>query len=180
MKSLAWIPTLLLAAQLSTPVYSQPASALTGSVLALDNSPQQSIVVQAIQVARPGGSNLPGYASTANGRLLSTITDRSGGYSFGNLRSGQYQVRCHLVGSFAYFQGGRMLQVEEGKTMSGIDFRLPPVRKGVWRQITTADGLVDGRVFCAIEDAEGHLWFGTRNGVSRFDGSEFMNLHFEK
>ena len=74
---LAWIPTLLLAAQLSTPVYSQPASALAGSVLALDNSPQQSIVVQAIQVARPDGSNLPGDASTANGRLpsnTSTVT----------------------------------------------------------------------------------------------------------
>ncbi len=38
---------------------------------------------------------------------------------------------------------------------------------------TTADGLASGRVFDAVEDARGFLWFATSDGVSRFDGVRF-------
>jgi len=39
-----------------------------------------------------------------------------------------------------------------------------------WTTYTTADGLVDNRV-CAVAAApDGALWFGTRQGVSRFTG----------
>jgi ligand-binding sensor domain-containing protein len=44
------------------------------------------------------------------------------------------------------------------------------------RAYTTRDGLSSDLVYSAIEDKEGYLWFCTDAGVSRFDGTEFMNL----
>lgn len=43
------------------------------------------------------------------------------------------------------------------------------------RAYTTADGLASNQVYCALEDKEGLMWFGTDAGVSRFDGTEFRN-----
>lgn len=41
---------------------------------------------------------------------------------------------------------------------------------------TTADGLSGNDVATAIEDAEGFLWLGTDQGLSRFDGKEFRSF----
>jgi hypothetical protein len=38
------------------------------------------------------------------------------------------------------------------------------------------DGLAGSIVYCAVEDKDGFLWFGTENGVSRFDGTHFQNF----
>ena len=46
----------------------------------------------------------------------------------------------------------------------------------VHRRYTTADGLPSNVVYCAFQDRDGFLWFGTEVGVSRFDGHHFMNL----
>ncbi len=35
------------------------------------------------------------------------------------------------------------------------------------------DGLASREVFCAIQDNEGFMWFGTRNGLNRYDGKNF-------
>lgn len=35
---------------------------------------------------------------------------------------------------------------------------------------TTADGLVDNNVLCATSQGSGVMWFGTQNGISKFDG----------
>ncbi len=37
------------------------------------------------------------------------------------------------------------------------------------------DGLAGSKVYCATQDKEGFLWFGTETGVSRFDGTHFKN-----
>ena len=37
------------------------------------------------------------------------------------------------------------------------------------------DGLAGSVVYCATEDKDGFLWFGTETGVSRFDGTHFRN-----
>ncbi|MCB9289743.1 MAG: hypothetical protein H6560_20735 [Lewinellaceae bacterium] len=31
-------------------------------------------------------------------------------------------------------------------------------------------------VHCILQDSEGYIWFGTDNGVSRFDGYTFRNF----
>ncbi len=44
------------------------------------------------------------------------------------------------------------------------------------RSYAMADGLASDQVYCANQDHEGFLWFGTDAGVSRFDGLEFVNF----
>lgn len=38
---------------------------------------------------------------------------------------------------------------------------------------TSADGLAQDRVVCAVRDSRGFMWFCTSDGLSRFDGSRF-------
>ena len=43
------------------------------------------------------------------------------------------------------------------------------------RTYTTADGLARDRVYKIVDDPRGFLWFCTYDGISRFDGYEFVN-----
>ncbi|NQY07545.1 MAG: histidine kinase, partial [Flavobacteriaceae bacterium] len=47
------------------------------------------------------------------------------------------------------------------------------------KNITTEDGLVSNTVHVIYQDNLGYIWFGTDNGVSRFDGYEFVNFSIE-
>jgi ligand-binding sensor domain-containing protein/signal transduction histidine kinase len=40
---------------------------------------------------------------------------------------------------------------------------------------TTADGLARDAINCIVRDSRGFLWFGTPEGISRFDGYKFTN-----
>ncbi len=40
-------------------------------------------------------------------------------------------------------------------------------------RLTTEDGLSDNMVFCALQDRYGFMWFGTRDGLNRYDGHKF-------
>jgi ligand-binding sensor domain-containing protein/DNA-binding CsgD family transcriptional regulator/cbb3-type cytochrome oxidase subunit 3 len=46
-------------------------------------------------------------------------------------------------------------------------------------QITIDDGLSNNTVFCILEDSEGFMWFGSRDGLNRFDGYEFKLFNIE-
>jgi len=48
-------------------------------------------------------------------------------------------------------------------------------RNYVSRYYTTHDGLVQMQVACIYQDRDGYMWFGTKNGASRFDGISFKN-----
>ena len=41
---------------------------------------------------------------------------------------------------------------------------------------TTADGLARDAINCIVRDSRGFLWFGTPEGISRFDGYKFTNF----
>ena len=45
-----------------------------------------------------------------------------------------------------------------------------------FRQFTADDGLPSSEVYEILEDNQGYLWFGTDNGVSRFNGYKFENF----
>ncbi|HEX8961002.1 MAG TPA: two-component regulator propeller domain-containing protein, partial [Geobacteraceae bacterium] len=40
---------------------------------------------------------------------------------------------------------------------------------------TVKDGLLSNDIRVITQDADGYLWIGTRDGVSRFDGRQFVN-----
>ncbi|WP_075590934.1 hybrid sensor histidine kinase/response regulator transcription factor [Labilibacter marinus] len=42
-------------------------------------------------------------------------------------------------------------------------------------QVNNVDGLVNDRVVCIHKDSRGFIWFGTKAGLSRYDGSGFVN-----
>src|SRR3972149_895527 len=43
----------------------------------------------------------------------------------------------------------------------------------IFRQLTDADGLSQSTIFAMIQDKDGYLWFGTIDGLNRYDGYEF-------
>lgn len=40
---------------------------------------------------------------------------------------------------------------------------------------TSQDGLADNMIFCIHKDQKGFMWFGTNNGLSKYDGKSFYN-----
>lgn len=41
---------------------------------------------------------------------------------------------------------------------------------------TTAEGLINNSVNCLVVDANDHLWFGTQEGISKFDGTTWTSI----
>src|SRR5690606_825262 len=39
-----------------------------------------------------------------------------------------------------------------------------------------SEGLSNDAILCSIQDKDGFIWFGTRDGLSRFDGYRFKNF----
>lgn len=46
----------------------------------------------------------------------------------------------------------------------------------VYKNYTVNDGLPSQVVYCALQDKQGYMWFGTDAGVSQFDGKHFKNF----
>jgi DNA-binding NtrC family response regulator/ligand-binding sensor domain-containing protein len=145
---------------------------IEGTLLMLDNTtPHVAVPVQAIR----GGEV-----------MATTLSDESGQYRFTNLERERYQVRCQVLGGYAYYgEGGStvtdedravFLQVKDGVTRDNIDFRFAPFKKGTWKTYNYLDGLAHNVVRFIYRSPGGFLWFGTRDGVSRYDGKEFVNL----
>ena len=46
----------------------------------------------------------------------------------------------------------------------------------MFTQITVKDGLSNNNISSILEDKNGNIWFGSANGVSRFDGQQFLSI----
>jgi ligand-binding sensor domain-containing protein/signal transduction histidine kinase len=46
-----------------------------------------------------------------------------------------------------------------------------------FRHLGTSDGLSEGRIFCMLQDSRGFLWFGTYNGLNKYDGYSFKHYY---
>ena len=45
-----------------------------------------------------------------------------------------------------------------------------------FRHYSSDDGLPSDNINCSFKDSRGYMWFGTENGLSRFDGQSFKNF----
>ncbi|WP_114778586.1 hybrid sensor histidine kinase/response regulator transcription factor [Botryobacter ruber] len=49
-----------------------------------------------------------------------------------------------------------------------------------FRNYTVTDGLSSNTVWAISQDEQGYMWFGTKDGLSRFDGYQFKSFKFDK
>ncbi len=147
---------------------------VSGSLLALDNSPHVNAVVQAVEVV-----------STSSGATREDVVDTKrsdarGHYRFVNLRPGTYRIRSPGFSGYAYYEGGKALTVQSGRPMAGMDLRFAPQKKGGWEIYDTVRGLADNsEVRKILFEPDGSVWFATGGGVSRFDGQDFVSFTTE-
>ena len=148
-------------------------NSIKGMLLMLDDkTPHVAVSVQAIH----------------NGKVIDgVLSDEEGKYSFINLKTGLYQVRCYIPGEYVYYSKSKdkqitealnatSLSVENGKILKNIDFRIAPFKKGTWRNYDTLDGLPHNLVIGICRAPDGVMWFATYGGISRYDGKEFINF----
>ncbi len=179
----------------------RPAISISGRVFAFDNSPHAALPVQAVGRRRAKGEGRNRKVNEASAGaspshdewvvIAGTLSDEGGQYQFINLKPGRYELRCQVMGGYVYYgmeerKDGRMegnaphssfLQVQRGKTLSNLDFRLTPFKKGTWKTYNAVDGLANNLVTAIHQDKAGVLWFGTNGGgVSRYDGKGFVNF----
>ncbi len=50
----------------------------------------------------------------------------------------------------------------------------------LFRNYSVEQGLCSNTVWCINQDQQGYLWFGTKNGLSRFDGYNFKTYQFNE
>src|SRR5882757_6177576 len=48
-----------------------------------------------------------------------------------------------------------------------------------FRHYQVEDGLSNNTVICSIQDKDGFLWFGTKEGLNRFDGYHFKAFNLD-
>lgn len=46
-----------------------------------------------------------------------------------------------------------------------------------FRHYKVENGLSENSVFCCLQDSKGFMWFGTKDGLNRFDGRDFVTFH---
>ena len=167
-------------------------ASIEGTILMLDDTtPHVAMPVQAV---------IPGKDDALERPVALTLSDERGKYKLTNLKPGQYQIRCQVLGGYVYYGSssisevtgthrdgnarasqskiaGGPLEVLPGAALSNIDFRIAPFKKGTWKNYTYfVDGLRNNVVLAIHRDHDGVMWFGTKGGVSQYDGKEFLNL----
>ena len=60
-----------------------------------------------------------------------------------------------------------------------VDGNPPTSGTAHFDRISTADGLPDDVVYAIVQDREGFMWFGTGNGLARYDGYEFIVYQYD-
>jgi signal transduction histidine kinase/CheY-like chemotaxis protein/ligand-binding sensor domain-containing protein len=107
---------------------------------------------------------------------ITTVTDAKGRFRFPEMLPGDYTLRAQVPGRLVEFDDGRVITIDREKPLAEIDFRLRPFKKGQWSSYSHLNGLVDDSLACVFEAADGAMWFGANDGVSRFDGVLFSNF----
>ena len=151
-----------------------PQGGISGKVLALDDTPQQGVVVQLVQ------------SDTAGVRVVrSVMSAGDGSYHFEHVPAGIYQVRCYRPGEYVYYENGRGVAVGAKGEVLGVDMYLATVKRRAWKTYDYIDGLDATTVSTMYQDDADVLWLGTPEGLYHFDGVHFTHrgmdfLHLER
>jgi signal transduction histidine kinase/DNA-binding response OmpR family regulator/ligand-binding sensor domain-containing protein len=103
------------------------------------------------------------------------MSDARGRFRIPSAQPGRYTLRAQVPGGFAAWENGREVTVAADQQLVNLDFTLTPFKQGRWKTYTHENGLAGDHVRCVLQAADGALWFGTDQGVSRFDGRAFSN-----
>src|SRR4051812_12314299 len=63
---------------------------------------------------------------------------------------------------------GRFMLAQNGMVNSNPGYTITK------RLLSTEDGLASHEIFCGVQDKAGFMWFGTRNGLNRYDGKNCL------
>jgi signal transduction histidine kinase/ligand-binding sensor domain-containing protein/CheY-like chemotaxis protein len=145
-----------------------PAIRISGAVRALDDTPLPGVLVQAL---------------TQDGKVVASAHSGDlGKYYFANLRPGPYRVRVQtpdrdLYGGAGTDGKGALYQVQKGKILDQVNFRLAPFKKGQWKSYTPVDGLIAESIEGMCQPRDGMLWLASLGqGVWYYDGEQFASL----
>jgi signal transduction histidine kinase/streptogramin lyase len=168
------------------------AVSILGQVLALDRSPQNAIVVQALREPDGAGTRME-HVPAGNGRIQSllpmppfsetVLSGTNGNFQFVNLRPGFYRLRCHGPEGFisptnnpGEMNPGPVL-VAPGRTNEFVQFVFANAKKGVWQNYQITRGLTQLNPVSIHRTSDGLLWVGTSDGtVHSYDGVSFRML----
>jgi len=162
----------------------KPAVSISGSLMTPNEAipptavPVEAIIPSFIANNENDDSDDTPVAHDESQIIATTLNDERGQYRFINLKPGEYQLRCQILGGYAYYgENETLLQVERGKTLTNIDFYLTPFKKGMWKTFGPLDGLGGNYITCIHGTPDGMIWFGTwGGGVSRYDGKKFVTF----
>ncbi len=150
-----------------------PAVSISGKVTAFDGSALSDVGIMVVRADAPlweaGQLKPPGLVAAT------VTTNGTPGYSFLNLRPGEYRMSLVLPDGHLPFRGGEAVRIQPGQSVEA-DFQIAPFHKGRWRRYSSANGLPSNRTRDLQFTPDGALWIATMNGVSRFDGARFTNL----
>ena len=128
-------------------------------------------------------------------RLETRTHTASGGHFRLDLPAGKYRLRAELGSEEGVSQ---QLEVYADSTLDmtlavqptagvrivagpGTAIKASPgVRQGMWHTFGIMDGIHGGNIHGIVQDRDGTLWFGTQDGLHRFDGQYFTRYttHF--
>jgi len=63
---------------------------------------------------------------------------------------------------------------------NGLGAPAGPGRRIEFRRLTLEDGLSQSTAHCIVQDSRGFMWFGTQDGLNRYDGYEFKVYEHER
>ncbi|MBI1923358.1 sigma-70 family RNA polymerase sigma factor [Candidatus Poribacteria bacterium] len=94
-------------------------------------------------------------------------------------------VYLYYICGYSYAEISQQLGVPQSTVRSRLQEARKQLRKEflsmvaalrLQETLTTKDGLAGDTVTAIFEDSKGNIWFGTTNGVSRYDGKTFRNF----